>query len=291
MPVSVDQVLRRPVLVVPRLPGAEAVVERNRIVELELPTSLALRSRARPRTRTLACGRRRSSSPRLRISESQPADVRKRPQAVDAGVRPEIDQHDACHAASAIVSGFGVDPLCDAPELRRGTVVLQRAHTVARWPWARGRRWSSPSSRCAAAERSACPATTLASRESRSEGPGRRRRIASPRPRRAAPRPGGSTRPGPAAPWAARRPAKAPRASAAPRRGRRQRVSSTASTPTLRFFAATTATAASTGPAHGTKTRPRLAPSRKPPPRSPGPRRVSACSGRAISSPTCGRAG
>src|SRR5690348_519527 len=43
------------------------------------------------------------------------------------------------------------------------------------------------------------------------------------------------------------------------------------------------------GPPHGTKTRPRLAPSRKPPPRSlPGLRRLSRARGRSSHTPNCG---
>ena len=52
--------------------------------------------------------------------------------------------------------------------------------------------------------------------------------------------------------------------------------------------AASTLTVASTGPAHGTKTRPRLTPSTKPPPRSPLGRRLSRASGASISIPNRG---
>ena len=65
-------------------------------------------------------------------------------------------------------------------------------------------------------------------------------------------------------------------------------VSSSASSPTSRL-AATTAMAASTGPAHGTMTRPRLAPSRKPPPTSRPLLRVKRASGRSTSTPTLGK--
>ena len=56
-------------------------------------------------------------------------------------------------------------------------------------------------------------------------------------------------------------------------------VSSTVSTP-IRCCAESAVIVASTGPAHGTKTRPRLTPSRNPPPRSPPRRRVMKASGR-----------
>ena len=91
-PLAVDEVLRRPVLVALARPGPEVVVERDRIADAEV---------ARPRSRTLPASRSKANSgvctptivrPRRAVGLVPALQVRQRAQAVDARVRPEVDQ-------------------------------------------------------------------------------------------------------------------------------------------------------------------------------------------------------
>ena len=91
---GVDQVLRRPVLVRERGPGAELVVLDHRVARSRSRRSRRRRCRRPSRTRTRARARRRSSARRRGTRSSHDRRYGQRADAVDAGVGPEVDQHD-----------------------------------------------------------------------------------------------------------------------------------------------------------------------------------------------------
>ena len=147
----VDQVLRRPVLVAPGVPGAVVVVERDRVAQAVLARSRRATLDSAPlERRTPACGRRRPSGPRRGSGRPRHCRCEKRPQAVDAGVGPEVDQHDApAQAAQRRRPAAGrVEPARDAGELGRRARRPGAAAAVARhgraWPGAAAGRAPSP---------------------------------------------------------------------------------------------------------------------------------------------------
>jgi hypothetical protein len=91
--VPVDQVLRRPVLVVPGTPRRELVVERDRPADVEVGGVLA-HVRLDPLERELGAVHADDRQAGARVALVPLADVRERAQAVDARVGPEVDQDD-----------------------------------------------------------------------------------------------------------------------------------------------------------------------------------------------------
>ena len=119
----VDEVLGRPGAVLVRVPGLVAVVDRDRVADAELAGGLADVGRD---VLERELGRVHADDPqaRLPVGGIPRLQVRQRAQAVDAGVGPEVDEHDL---ASKRRDGLRlrVDPRRDASEVRRGAVVLQ----------------------------------------------------------------------------------------------------------------------------------------------------------------------
>jgi hypothetical protein len=130
LPAAIDEVLGRPGTVLVRLPGAVVVVDRDRVPHTEVA--------GRPvhvRDHVLEGELRRVDAD---DDEARPAvgrvpglQVRKRAQAVDARVRPEVDEHDL-PAQLLDREGLAVDPGRDPLEVRRGAVVLERRAGVGR---------------------------------------------------------------------------------------------------------------------------------------------------------------
>ena len=140
LPARVDQVLRRPVLVLPRVPGAVVVVEPDRVAQAVLRDRVAHVGLA-PLERELGrvdADDRQARGPVAAVPRTQ---VRERAQAVDAGVGPEVDQdHPAAQPAHArLLTGRGVEPARDAGELRRRPAVLEQRVAVAPRDVARAR--------------------------------------------------------------------------------------------------------------------------------------------------------
>ena len=129
--VRVDQVLRRPVLVRERVPGPELVVLDHRVVDPVLVDRVGDVGGAPSRTRTRASARRRRSARRRGTRSSQAFRYGKRADAVDAGVGPEVDQHDPALAAGQLGDrerlAAGVEPLAGADEVGRRAEVGQLA--------------------------------------------------------------------------------------------------------------------------------------------------------------------
>ena len=121
--VGVDQVLGRPVLVAPGIPGAVVVVLRDRVAQVV----------AGDRVLDVAGVLLEAELGRVDADDRQPAvavalvpslDVGQRAQAVDARVGPEVDQHDAA-AQARKRERLRVQPVRHAGELGRGAELRQ----------------------------------------------------------------------------------------------------------------------------------------------------------------------
>ncbi len=128
VPRAVDQVLRRPVLVVPRVPRPEVVVERDRVPDPEL-LGVVADVRPHPFEGELRCVDADDREAARPVALVPLGDVGERAQAVDAGVRPEVDQDDPA-AELGQRQRLRVEPADEAGELRRRAVVLERARSV-----------------------------------------------------------------------------------------------------------------------------------------------------------------
>ena len=261
-PVAVDQVLRRPVLVRVRPPGREVVVERDRIPHVE-PTNGRADVVGHALERELGAVHSDDREARVAIGRVPGLEVGERAQAVDARVRPEVDEHDAPakvgESERLVASRVDPAPRCPGPRARR----LQR---LAAGSAPRRRQLCELALRATSSARSA-PGRPACIRAPRSPGaPARGRRL----PVRSSP----TTTPAPclsACAW------RTHDAHAAVRRWLPIAIASSGSacptayasvTRTTRHVtspvAASAATAARTGPAHGTMTRPALTPTTKP---------------------------
>src|SRR3954467_5652495 len=124
--VGVDEVERRPVVVVECAPDLVVVVQRDRVVDLALVRRL-------PHTLDVALERelRRVDSdddqPVVAIGVRPRPDVWLRAQPVDAGERPEVDEHDAA-AQIGRAERVGVEPL-RGPAERRHVLVPEHAQS------------------------------------------------------------------------------------------------------------------------------------------------------------------
>ena len=148
----VDQVLGRPVLVVPGLPGDEVVVERDGVAHAELADVLA-HVRRDALERELGRVDADDRQPGVAVPRVPGADMRQRAQAVDARVRPEVDQDDA--AAQLLQrQRLRVEPARDPMEVRRRAVVLERPRVPPPVAWGSRPPVSLRSSRWAESERS-----------------------------------------------------------------------------------------------------------------------------------------
>ena len=117
---AVDQVVGRPVLVVVGGPGAVVVVLGDRVGEAEVPDR-ALDVRGLLLERELGRVDADHGEPVAMVFAVPGLDVRKGPDAVDARVGPEVDQHDPSpqpREAERLVVGR-VEPLLGVGELRR----------------------------------------------------------------------------------------------------------------------------------------------------------------------------
>ena len=128
----VDQVLRRPVLVRVRAPRLVVVVERDGPGDAEV-----VRRAADVRRHVLERELRRVHADDLEpvcvVGRVPGAQVRQRAQAVDARVRPEVDQHDlaAQRRERRAAVARRVQPVRDAGEVRRRAEHRQRARRRA----------------------------------------------------------------------------------------------------------------------------------------------------------------
>ena len=115
----VDQVLRRPVLVGVCVPGAVGVVERDRVAHAEAANGIPdVPQHALERELGRVHADDDEAVPPVRLVPR--LEVRQRPEAVDAGVRPEVDEDDLAvelreRERPAIPR---VQPEGDVPELR-----------------------------------------------------------------------------------------------------------------------------------------------------------------------------
>ena len=103
-PLGVGEVQRRPVVVAERAPDRVVVVDRDRVVDPHRRRPRGGRCRRPARTGTRACARRRRPGRRRAYRSAQARTYGQRPQPVDAGVRPEVDERPrgrAAHPASA----------------------------------------------------------------------------------------------------------------------------------------------------------------------------------------------
>ena len=117
---GVDQVVGRPVLVVVRVPGRGVVVLHHGIGEAEVADRL-LHVRGLLLERELGRVDADHGEPVLVVLLVPGLDVGQRADAVDAGVGPEVDEHDLppeLVEAQRLVAG-GVEPVLGAGEVRR----------------------------------------------------------------------------------------------------------------------------------------------------------------------------
>ena len=129
-PVPVDQVLRRPVLVLPRVPGGVAVVERDRVADAEAADVLGDVCRLALEGK-LGRVDADDHEPVGAVARVPRLHVRERAQAVDARIRPEVDQD---HLAAQLVQRKRpcVQPADDARDRRRLAVVREQASLLGR---------------------------------------------------------------------------------------------------------------------------------------------------------------
>ena len=119
----VDQVLRRPVLVPERVPGPVVVVERHRVRDSE-PAHGAADVARHVLERELGRVHADHDEALVVVRLVPGLHVRQRAQAVDARVRPEVDQHDLA-AQLFRRQRLAVDPVREPGELRRRAVVAE----------------------------------------------------------------------------------------------------------------------------------------------------------------------
>src|SRR4051794_31571504 len=130
--VGVDEVERRPVVVVECAPDLVVVVQRDRIVDPALLRRLphALHVVLERELRRVDSD---DDQPVIAIGARPRAYVRLRAQPVDAGERPEVDEHDAA-AQIRRAQRAGVEPRA-RPAERRHVLVSDRAHAATNcWP-------------------------------------------------------------------------------------------------------------------------------------------------------------
>ena len=124
VPRLVDEVIRRPVVVPECIPRAVVVVEGDRVAHPE-----AFDSGAHVAEIVLEgeLGRvhAEDDEPLRSIALVPRLQVRERAEAVDAGVRPEVDQHDLA-AQRMEAERPRIDPRGDVVDVGRGAVILQR---------------------------------------------------------------------------------------------------------------------------------------------------------------------
>ncbi len=126
MTVAVDQVLGRPVAVAERVPRAVVVVQRHRIAHAQ-PGDRSADVVGLVLERELGRVYADDLQALVPVGVVPGTEVGQRAQAVDAGVRPEVDQHHlAAQAGDGERVAFGrVEPARDAGELRRCAEVAQ----------------------------------------------------------------------------------------------------------------------------------------------------------------------
>jgi hypothetical protein len=120
-PVAIEQIERRPVVIAERPPDGELVVDDDRVADVQLGHRVAHVVEV-VLERELRRVRADHDEPAVAIAVGPRADVRQRPQPVDARVRPEVDGDDVTAQA---VGGqrLGIQPHGPAVELReRGHV-------------------------------------------------------------------------------------------------------------------------------------------------------------------------
>jgi hypothetical protein len=126
--VRVDEVERRPVVVVERAPDLVLVVERDRIVDLSL-------GRREPHAvelvleRELRCVNAEHDQPVVAVGPRPCTHVRLRAQPVDAGQRPEVDDNDVA-AKTGRGERLGVEPL-RCPVERGHLNTMEDGHLVS----------------------------------------------------------------------------------------------------------------------------------------------------------------
>lgn len=114
--VPVDDVLRRPVLIVVGVPRRIVVVLRDRILDA-MALDRGLDVAGHLLKRELRCMYAHDDEASIQVGVIQSRDVRQRPSAVDAAVCPEIDKDDLAEQICKDERA-GIEPIADTDKVR-----------------------------------------------------------------------------------------------------------------------------------------------------------------------------